>query len=215
MPFPDYKIFRPFARKVFISSSLPLSVLLKLWGKTLLFENDPWPILTKNKPALLAIYHGEILPLLLYASKKKDIGVLVSKHADGEIIARIVRYLGLKVIRGSTDYGRNRGGFKALFLLKKTLEEGLNIAITVDGPKGPCCKVSKGILYLSWLSKRPIFPVRVSVEKKVTLKSWDKFIIPLPGTKVKVLIGSPIFVTSKEEILFKQRLLKEALKQLI
>jgi lysophospholipid acyltransferase (LPLAT)-like uncharacterized protein len=214
MHFPDYKIFRPFLRKLLVYSSFPLAGLLKAWEKTIFFENDPWPIVIQNKPALLAIYHGELLPLLFYALKKTDIGVLVSQHSDGEIIARVVQYLGLKVIRGSTDYGKNRGGFKALLSLKKSLEKGLNIAITVDGPKGPCCKVSKGILYLSWLTQRPIIPVRVFVEKKITLKSWDRFIIPLPGTKTKIFIGKPLIVKHKQELSIKWKLLETNLREL-
>jgi lysophospholipid acyltransferase (LPLAT)-like uncharacterized protein len=52
----------------------------------------------------IALWHGELLPLVWY-HRKQDIAALISSHADGEIIARVVQSLGFQPIRGSTSRG--------------------------------------------------------------------------------------------------------------
>jgi len=210
----DLKALRPYARKLFISLNLPVAFSLSLLRKSLRFDNTPWEIVEREKPVLLALYHGELLPILLYGAHRGKIATIVSRHADGEIIARVLNRLGYKTIRGSTDRGRNKGGSAALKGVLEALKEGFHVAITVDGPKGPCCKVKDGILYASAVSRRPIYPVRVRV-KGFRLPSWDRFLIPLPFSKVEIVLGQPIRVENKENLDHYKRLLEQELTCLV
>ena len=192
----DPKVVRPFFRKLFISLNLPLALSLKLLRSTLRFDDAFWERIEKDRPVLIALYHGELLPLTLYGAFRPKLATVVSKHADGEIIARVLKRLGYKTVRGSTDEGRYKGGSKALREILKLLKQNYCIALTVDGPKGPCCKVKEGIIYAAWYSKRPIYPVRVEV-KSICLPSWDRFKIPIPFSEVKIKLGEPLWVESK------------------
>lgn len=89
--------------------------------------------------------------------------VLISRHRDGELIARIVRYFNLEAIRGS--YGK-AGGVSSLREMLRAAKEGADIGITPDGPKGPCHKFKKGILEFAGMSRRPIVPVAYGASKK-------------------------------------------------
>ncbi len=63
-----------------------------------------------KRPLVFSLWHGEMLPLL-YLHRDEGVTVLISEHADGEIIARIAGRLGYRTVRGSTS----RGATRALF----------------------------------------------------------------------------------------------------
>jgi len=209
----DPKAVRPYLRRLFISLNLPLAVSLKLLRSTLRFDDRFWNLIEENRPALLALYHGELLPLTLYGAYRQKLATVVSQHADGEIIARVLQRLGYRTVRGSSDRGKYKGGSKALREILNLLKEGYHVAITVDGPKGPCCKVKSGIIYASWYSKRPIYPVRIEV-KGVTLPSWDRFKIPLPFAELKIRLGKPLWVEDKNKLDLYREQLEKRLEEL-
>ncbi|RTZ61169.1 MAG: hypothetical protein DSZ31_00770 [Gammaproteobacteria bacterium] len=207
----DPKAVRPYLRKTLIGLNLPITQVLKLLRFSLRFDDSFWNEVDRNRPALIALYHGELLPLTLYGAYRKKLATVVSLHADGEIIAKVLERLGYKVVRGSTDEGRYKGGSKALREIIKLLGNGYLVAITVDGPKGPCCKVKDGILYASWFSKRPIYPVRIEV-KGLHLPTWDRFLVPFPFAEIKIKLGNPIWVEDKTAFpLYREKLEKELL----
>jgi lysophospholipid acyltransferase (LPLAT)-like uncharacterized protein len=195
--FHDLKVIRPWIRQLLHKNSHILASLLKVWAYLEIFEdNNSWEIVNSNKESvLLAIYHGEILPLILYCIRKNiKLSTLVSLHGDGEIIARVLEILGIEVFRGSTNYDlKDRGGVKAYFVLKKALKEKRRVlAITVDGPKGPPFKVKNGIIYLAKELQLKIYPVRVKCNRCISLSSWDRFKIPIPTSKIEIVLGKPL-----------------------
>ena len=90
-----------------------------------------------------------------------------------------------------------------------------SIAITPDGPKGPREKVKEGLIYLAYLTKLPITPIAVDIKKEVVFNSWDGFRLPLPFSRVNISSGSPIYVSSKEEIEEKLSEVQKVMEELI
>ena len=76
-------------------------------------------------------------------------------------------------------------------MLAKVME-GLDLAITPDGPRGPAGTVKRGIFYLSEKSGAPIVPVAAWASRVRRLSSWDRFAVPLPFTRVVIVYGDPI-----------------------
>lgn len=107
-------------------------------------------------------WHGRLLAMP-FAYKRGKGKVLISRHRDGEFIARVVRYFGLEAIRGS--YGK-AGSVSSLREMLRAAKEGQDIGITPDGPKGPRCRIKKGILEFARMSRRPIVPVAYGASKK-------------------------------------------------
>lgn len=83
-------------------------------------------------PIVFALWHGQLLPLL-YHHRGQGVTVLISEHADGEIIARIATALGYRTVRGSTS----RGASRALIGLTRVIRDRGDLAVTPDGPRGP------------------------------------------------------------------------------
>jgi hypothetical protein len=93
-------------------------------------------------------------------------------------------------VRGSTS----RRGPQALLELTSWAGRGYDLAITPDGPRGPCYVVQDGIMSLAQLTGRPILPFSYHLNWKIRPKSWDRFQIPLPFSRCELIVVEPIRV---------------------
>ncbi len=143
----------------------------------------------KGEKVLYAFWHGRLL-ILTFSYRWQKVHVLISQHRDGEFIARTIQRLGFVPVRGSTT----RGGTQAIFQMISKIQEGYDIAITPDGPKGPRYKVQPGVIYIAQRSGLPIMPISSSAQKAWRLKSWDGFLVPKPFSKTVIILGKPIYV---------------------
>lgn len=182
--------------------------LIKHISKTLRFELiNAEPVIEgkqKGQNYIFAFWHNQFFVMPYFYQLKLSrfsISVLTSLSRDGEYISRVIEKFGFKAIRGSTA----RGGEIAIRLLLRQLQEGNDIAVTPDGPRGPRNQVKPGIITLAQLSGCSIIPVGYKVLHKKVLNTWDKFIIPYPFSPGKFIVGNPISIprdisdTQKEE----------------
>ena len=156
----------------------------------------------KNESFIYAFWHDQLLICPLTWQSEFEIKVLISKHRDGDIIARLISKLGFKAIRGSTHKSgktKNKGGLTSARQMIKSLKNGISIGISPDGPKGPRHKVSDGILSISRLSNSSILPVGIGFKKKWVLNTWDKFIIPKPFNQITIIWGEPLPALKNEK----------------
>ena len=156
----------------------------------------------KNESFIYAFWHDQLLMCPLTWKSELEIKVLISKHRDGDIIAKLISNLGFKAIRGSThkaEKTKNKGGLLSARQMIRSLKKGISIGISPDGPKGPRHKVSDGILSISRLSNSPILPVGIGFKKKWVLNTWDKFIIPKPFNQITIIWGEPLPALKNEK----------------
>jgi lysophospholipid acyltransferase (LPLAT)-like uncharacterized protein len=116
--------------------------------------------------------------------------VLTSASHDGAAVARAVGVFGIGAVRGSSS----RRGVAALVGLRKALREGIDTCITPDGPRGPRHLVQAGIVKLAETSGAPIIPLHVGYASCRALKTWDRFAIPAPGSRVRVIFDEALAV---------------------
>ena len=114
--------------------------------------------------------------------------MLISQHADGELVAQICRHYRVKTIRGS----KTRGGDSALLELIKVARDS-NIGITPDGP-GAARKVQPGVISLASLTGLPILSFGVGFVDACAQKSWDRFAIPKLYSTMTAVSAPPLFV---------------------
>ena len=145
----------------------------------------------RGRPVILALWHGNLLPLL-WMHRGRKLSVMVSEHADGEIIARVMIALGLRTVRGSTS----RGAARALLTAAREVDAGYDLAITPDGPRGPAHSVAPGALIIAQRTGAPIVPLAAWVSSAWHLQSWDRFMIPKPFARVLAVYGAPITIDS-------------------
>lgn len=143
---------------------------------------------------IYALWHGSLLPLL-WSHRDRDIAVIISEHSDGEIIARIAIALGFRTVRGSTS----RGAARALLGACREIDSGHDLAVTVDGPRGPAGSVAPGSPVIAQRTGAAMVPVDAWASRAWRLKSWDRFMIPKPFARVTVAYDHPIRVPADAE----------------
>ncbi|MFO7848928.1 MAG: DUF374 domain-containing protein [Spirochaetia bacterium] len=114
---------------------------------------------------------------------------LAGLSRNGEIISRTLERLGWNVTRGSS----NESALSSLRAMLVLLKEGEQIVMTPDGPHGPPREIKLGAVLLQQRSGLPIIPVGVSAGwKHIFSRTWDKFELPLPGSRIVICYGEPI-----------------------
>ena len=137
-----------------------------------------------GRAVIITLWHGQMLPLL-YQHRGEGVAILISEHRDGEIIARIATALGHRTVRGSTT----RGAGRALLSMVRQVEAGQDIAVTPDGPRGPAKSFAPGALIVAQRTGAAIIPATVVARSAWRLKSWDRFMIPRPFTRIVISYG--------------------------
>ena len=150
---------------------------------------------TKDKSVIYAMWHGRMW-LLASRFPRRGVGVLVSLSEDGDVIARILSRLRLVPVRGSSS----RGGDEALRELEKWVTDGRSAAITPDGPRGPRHVAHMGAVALAARTGKPIVPLGAAASPAWTLKSWDKFQVPKPGSRAVIAVGEPFYVPGSSDL---------------
>jgi lysophospholipid acyltransferase (LPLAT)-like uncharacterized protein len=143
----------------------------------------------RGEPVIFVFWHGQLLPLVHY-HRNEGIVVLVSDHADGEYITRVILRHGFGAARGSST----RGGVKGLKGILRAIKDGKDLAFTPDGPKGPRHVFKWGALTAAQLSGAPVIPLSVGADRAWYLKSWDRFMIPKPLAALRIRYGAPRWV---------------------
>jgi lysophospholipid acyltransferase (LPLAT)-like uncharacterized protein len=136
---------------------------------------------------VFALWHRTLVPLLWW-HRRQDVTLLVSRHADGELLADTAARLGYRLARGSST----RGGATALRAIIRTLDAGGAVAVTPDGPVGPARVVKPGALAAARRAHAPILPVSAGASSAWQLASWDRLIIPRPFARVRIAYGPPL-----------------------
>jgi lysophospholipid acyltransferase (LPLAT)-like uncharacterized protein len=194
--------------------------LLQLWERTLRYEIDDragiigTPV-TENY--IGALWHNRLLifPLVLRRFLPQRHGAaLISASRDGDLFADVVQRFGYDVIRGSSS----RLGASAILQLTEMLASGRDVVITPDGPRGPAYELSPGIVFLAQKSGAAVVPMNLEYSRCWRLGSWDRFIVPRPFTKVRMLINRPHHVRStatREEFESERLALQNAMMALV
>jgi hypothetical protein len=143
----------------------------------------------KGTSAIGAFWHGRLL-MMPYGHQGKSLSCLVSPHRDGQVIGKVLKHFGFHIILGSTT----RKGFSGFKKMVRALQNGSDIAIIPDGPRGPRHRVQIGVIELARLTGKPIFPLTFSASKRILLKTWDRFLLPYPFSRGVFIWGEPIQV---------------------
>jgi hypothetical protein len=170
--------------------------LLRVWERTLRYEiDDRAGILGKPvaENYIGALWHNRLLifPLVLRRFFPNRPGAaLISASRDGDLLTDAIHRFGYDVIRGSSS----RLGASAILQLTEMLASGHDVVITPDGPRGPAYELGQGIVFVAQKSGASVLPMNLEYSGCWRLGSWDRFIIPQPFSKVRVLISRPLCV---------------------
>lgn len=144
-------------------------------------------IFAEGRRPVMAFWHGRILPALYYFRHRRIV-VITSDNFDGEWIARIIHRFGYTTARGSTSRHAARAALRA----KRMMEDGHPVGVTLDGPRGPALQAQPGAIWLARVTGNPILPFHIESAPHWTAPSWDAAQVPLPFSRVALVVGRPL-----------------------
>src|SRR5258708_39515635 len=144
-----------------------------------------------TQPVIFCLWHNRLaISMIVHRRHPRKLAALVSASKDGALLAAVLGAFGVEWVRGSSS----RRGPQALLELTSRAELGYDLAVTPDGPKGPRYVVQKGVIALAQVTGLAIIPVTCNTNRKISIKSWDQFQIPLPFSRCELILNQPILV---------------------
>ena len=166
----------------------PLGLLVRLWGMTLRFEASPEDLRNwtkKDEPVAIVLWHNRLFlsaEIVRRYRQGRPVYALVSASQDGAWLTAFFAAAGLRTVRGSSS----RMGREAATALVDVLRAGHDVGITPDGPRGPCYELKPGALIVTRRTRTPVLIVGGEFESAWRLRSWDRFYIPRPFSRVRM-----------------------------
>ncbi len=148
-------------------------------------------LIAEHNGGIFVCWHGRALMLPFFWSNPRPMKALVSPHADGRIIARLLRMFHIFSIDGSSD--RNARG--AALEIVKELNSGTVVSLISDGPTGPGMRLNKSVIYFAQKTGKPVMGFTYSAKgAKVLRRNWDDMLIPPLFGEGVVRGTKPLFV---------------------
>jgi len=185
----------PWSRRIQIPiiAAAVYSVIRSL-GPTLRYEVLGWHhaenVYAAKKQCIWAFWHRVIIPVAWWG-RNRGVVVMNTTAFDGQWTRKVIEWLGFGTAQGSSS----RGGLRGLAVMGRRLEEGVDCAFTIDGPRGPRYVAKPGPVMLARKTGCPILVFHVGVERGKTFeKTWDHFLMPKPFSRTLMLFAPPIYV---------------------
>jgi lysophospholipid acyltransferase (LPLAT)-like uncharacterized protein len=185
----------PWSRRVQIPiiAAVVYSVI-RLLGPTLRYEVLGWQhaerVHASKKRIIWAFWHRVIVPIVWW-HRNKGVVVMNTTAFDGQWTRKVIEWLGFGTAQGSSS----RGGLRGLVVMARRLEEGVDCAFTIDGPRGPRYVAKPGPVMLARKTGCPIMVFHIGVDRGKTFeKTWDHFLLPMPFARAVILFAPPLWV---------------------
>ncbi len=168
--------------------------MIRTLGPTLRYEVLGWRhaerVHASGKRCIWAFWHRIILPIVWW-HRNQGVVVMNTTAFDGQWTRKVIERLGFGTAQGSSS----RGGLRGLAVMARRLEEGLDCAFTIDGPRGPRYVAKPGPVMLARKTGCPVMVFHIGVDRgKTFTNTWDHFLLPMPFARAVILFAPPIYV---------------------
>jgi lysophospholipid acyltransferase (LPLAT)-like uncharacterized protein len=177
---------------------MPLALLLRAWLATLRFRCNVERVDDGAGPSVLLLWHDKLFVSSWIANRyfRRPVTALISTSKDGAWLVAFFRLMGIDAVRGSSS----RRGAAALVALTRSMRAGNHAGITPDGPKGPALEFKSGAVSLARLTRTPFLVMGIRYHACWRMRSWDRFALPVPFSKVEVtLLPEPAPMEGEED----------------
>src|SRR6202162_3079373 len=185
----------PWSRRIQIPviAAVVFSVI-RLLGPTVRYEVLGWQhaegVYASGKRCIWAFWHRVIIPIVWWHRNHGTV-VMNTTAFDGQWTRKVIEWLGFGTAQGSSS----RGGLRGLAVMSKRMEEGVDCAFTIDGPRGPRYVAKVGPVLLARMTGAPIVLFHIGVDRGKTIeKTWDHFLLPGLFARAVILFARPIYV---------------------
>jgi lysophospholipid acyltransferase (LPLAT)-like uncharacterized protein len=160
------------------------------------------------EPLIFVLWHNQIFSAPFLWRKmfpKREVVVLTSASKDGAALAAAVKVFGVGAVHGSSS----RRGAAAIVALRRAARNGKDLVFTPDGPRGPRYHLQPGVVKIAQTTGLRVVPLQIDYLSCWTLKTWDRFRIPKPFSKVRVTLHDAITVPRElDDVAFEKERLR-------
>ena len=183
-------------RLVFAAVASIFAIVIRIAWATFRIRLDEDPqfrdLVDQRKPVVFAFWHEGIMTVGWCAARLQKGGFpvtfLISPSTDGELGTMILARFGSRAVRGSA----RRSGAAALRGLKRAVtEDGQSPMVAIDGSKGPRRHCKPGVIMAARMAGVPVVPIGFAAGRSWRAGSWDRHLIPKPGSRVAITVGAP------------------------
>lgn len=166
----------------------PFGLLLKAWGRSLRFDASPADLrafVKKDEPVAIVLWHNRLFlaaEIVRRYREGRPAYALVSASQDGAWLSAFFALAGMRTVRGSSS----RLGREAATALMDVIKAGHDVGITPDGPRGPVYEMKPGGVIVARRTRAPLLLIGAEFESAWRLRSWDRFVIPRPFSRVRM-----------------------------
>ncbi|MDH4137059.1 MAG: hypothetical protein OEW09_10150 [Anaerolineae bacterium] len=149
---------------------------------------------TEGQPVIFAAWHGMTMMGLSYFFRfygDHRYASLVPADRRGNTLSTWFRLLGVapySVDHYSTSLSQARG----VVHFVRAVKRGATALINPDGPDGPPYVVKPGVVYIAQKTGARLLPGAAFTATKYTLKRWDRYSVPLPFSRIAIVVGEPV-----------------------
>jgi len=195
-----------------VMTSRPFTALLyrfiRIYSLTLRFvvvNEEPWmQYLQNGGRVLLCTWHQQFFAAIRHFQTYRGYhpALMISKSADGEVIAGVASRTGWEPVRGSSS----KDGRAALQAMIEKLKTKRLAGHIVDGPRGPAGIVKPGVIRLAHSAEAVIVPFYIEADKAWYFSSWDRFMLPKPFSGVRLIFDDiQRYSPSSDETIFEKQ----------
>jgi lysophospholipid acyltransferase (LPLAT)-like uncharacterized protein len=150
-----------------------------------------------KQKSIFMIWHSEIFAYFTAINHQPDLALINHPLWYMKPIHVFLKLFGVKkIFLGSSGHG---GRQAAENLAKALSSKNYSTFINPDGPDGPYHKIKKGVFHLAKQTGLPIIPVRVHSKPAIHLSGWDRKVLSLPFSKMRVRYGKPIYINENSD----------------
>jgi len=138
-----------------------------------------------DEPVAFTLWHNRLFitsEIFRRYRQGRPIYGLVSPSKDGAWLEAFFSLVGIRAVRGSS----HKLGREAVTALVDVMKAGNDIGITPDGPRGPIYEFKAGGLIVARRVQAPLLLLGCDYTSAWQLKSWDRFYLPRPFSRVIV-----------------------------
>ncbi|HUV93236.1 MAG TPA: hypothetical protein VMX14_00210 [Anaerolineae bacterium] len=166
-------------------------------------------------PVVVAAWHGMSMTLLGWLDAEEDLSqyvVVVPDDPRGEVLRVWVRRVGGRPFAISMKANSMVAARRLLSLIRQ-MKQGKSLYLNPDGPYGPTHEPKKGAVFIARKAGALIVAAGAYTATGFRIPRWDRYTVPLPFSRITVVLGEPMKVSPSTDLEVAQAALRERLNE--
>ena len=156
---------------------------------------------SSERPILWAFWHESVTPFIMYVAAfhdPADFTLVTAGDVRSEILGRLASRMKAHPF-GIDMQGNPMESGRKLLRVIQAMKRGKQSMLAPDGPDGPAFEPQKGVAFLAKKAKAVVIPVAIYAKTAYRLNRWDKYQVPIPFSKMQMVMGTPILPDKKSD----------------